>query len=329
MRQVRAQGKRAAPRRAAGKTAKRVSKAPSRKRAAPNVRGKARGKARGRKLSAARVWERRIEGWRRFFIRHAYLRSYAALAALTLGAYGLWTSGVVERTGSFVSAKTHQVVMDAGFTVTRITVAGHVETSPGEVMAALDVEHGAAIFDLDLSELQARVEALDWVSHATIVRALPGTIHVTIVERQPFALWQNNGVLYVISEDGSPITSAAVERFSHLRHVVGVGAGSQAASLFAVLETVPGISPRIRYAVRVSDRRWDLYFDSGVVVQLPERDMVAALEALASYEKEYRLLARAIETVDLRLDDRIVIRPRSDTPDQSPAFSLPAAERET
>ncbi len=317
MRQIRGQTKRAAPKR----TAKRGARTSPKRTARP--------KTRGRKFSFARVWERRVEGWRRFFLRHSYLRSYAVLAALTIGAYGVWASGLASRGGDFISAQTHQAVVEAGFTVARITISGHTETSPSEVMNALDVAHGAPIFDLDLGDLRARVESIDWVARATVVRALPGTLHVTIEERQPYALWQNQGVLQVISEDGAVIASAPVGRFSHLRHVVGMGAQVQAAALFSAIDAVPELSPRVRYAVRVSDRRWDLHFDSGVVVQLPERDMEAALGALVAYENDFRLLARAIDTVDLRIDDRIVVRPRSDHPGQRPAFSLPAVETET
>ncbi len=260
-------------------------------------------------------------------MRHAYLRMYAALAALTIGIYAIWAAGLLGHTGNFVSRQTTAVMVAAGFTVQRVTFSGHMETNPGEVMDAMAVEIGMPIFAVDLGEARARVESLDWVEHATVVRALPGTIHVSIGEREPYAVWQHQGALYVIGESGAVIRGADVAAYSHLPHVVGEGAGREARALHEAMETVPELIPRVRYAVRVSDRRWDLHFDSGVVVQLPEQDLGQALVSLAHYESDYRLLARAIDEVDLRLDDRIVIRPRLD-PD-SPAFTLPAAERET
>jgi len=319
MRQVTGRGRRASPKRAAKRTTKRATKSPARKKAAP--------KSRGRKLSAARVWERRIDGWRRYFLRHAYLKNYAMLAALTIGVYGLWATGIIGRTGEFVATKTTDLTVEAGFTVQRVTFSGHMEISPSEVMDAMAVEIGSPIFAVDLGEAQARIEALDWVGRATVVRALPGTIHVSIEEREPYAVWQFQGELHVITADGSIISGANVEAYSQLPHVVGVGAEREARGLFEAMETVPQIAPRVRYAVRVSDRRWDLHFDSGVVVQLPERQLTDALVALAEYESEYRLLARAIDEVDLRLDDRIVVRPRADG--DGPAFSLTTTERET
>jgi cell division protein FtsQ len=279
-------------------------------------------------MSAARVWERRIDGWRRSFMRNPWLKNYAVLAGLTIFAYVLWSTGVVGRTSAFVSQKTTQVMVSAGFSVQRITFSGHMETSPRQVMDAMGVDIGAPIFAVNLNETRARIESLDWVGHATVVRALPGTIHVSIDEREPYAIWQNDGELHVISEDGTVIPSADVDAYSQLPHVVGAGADREAHHLFQAMETVPQLAPRVRFAVRVSDRRWDLHFDSGVVVQLPESHVDHALASLAQYESEYRLLARAIDEVDLRLDDRIVIRPRGDGED-GPAFALPTAERET
>jgi cell division protein FtsQ len=260
-------------------------------------------------------------------MRNTWLRNYAVLAAVTIGIYGVWATGIAGRTGDFIGAQVTAATVQAGFTVQRVTFSGHLETSPGDVIDAMGVEIGAPILTVDLREARARIESLDWVDRATVVRALPGTIHVEIAEREPFAVWQSQGVLHVISADGSVIGSADAEAFSHLPHVVGSGAEREARGLFEAMETVPQIAPRVRYAVRVSDRRWDLHFDSGVVVQLPEDELGAALEALARYESEYRILARAIDEVDLRLGDRIVVRPETDG--DGPQFALTSTERET
>lgn len=337
--------KKAAPKRPTKRTTKRGAKAAAKrtskrapKRAAPKTARKSIRKtatkrktaSRRNKVSFARTWERRIEGWRRFFIRHSYMKAYAVLAAGFVALYAIWASGIVGQTGNYISEQTRNATLAAGFTVQRITLEGYEETSASEVIAALDLEYGTPIFDLNLGDLQARVEALDWVHKATVIRALPGRVHVIIEERTPFALWQNQGIFRVVSLDGGVITGAEVGRFSQLPQVVGIGAATEASDLFDAMSTVPELGPRVRSAVRVSNRRWDLHFNSGVIVQLPEQNIVQALEALASYESEHRLLARAISVVDLRLEDRIVVRPRIAAPSQSPVMSpRTRLERET
>ncbi len=299
------------------KTTKR--RAPSKKKASPRRRGK--------QPTAARVWERRIEGWRRFLGRHAYLRTYALLSVATIALYGVWASGFVERSLHYADEQAQLTLINAGFTVQRITIEGQDQTSPGAVMDALEIEYGDAIFGINLDEMRARVEELDWVDRAIIVRALPGSIHVIIEERQAFAVWQRDGAFRVIAANGDVIETARADQYAHLPQVIGAGANHGAGDLFLAVNATPILAPRVRYAVRVGDRRWDLHLDNGVVVKLPEVDLGGALRALVDYDQEHRLLARAVSIVDMRLADRIVVTPSDDG--EGLASELPDFERET
>ncbi len=304
-----------------GPTRKKATKrrVPSTKKAAPKRRGKA--------PTAARVWERRIEGWRRFFGRHAYLRGYALLCVATIALYGIWASGFVGRSVEFADAQAQAALVSAGFTVQRITIEGQDQTSPGAVMDALEIEYGDAIFGIDLSDMRDRVEDLDWVERATIVRSLPGNIHVIITEREPFAVWQLDQEFHVITEDGNEIASADANHYAHLPQVVGAGANLTAHEFLVAVDAIPALAPRVRYAVRVGDRRWDLHLDNGVVVMLPETGLNSALHELVDYDEEHRLLARAVRIVDMRLEDRIVVTPTDD--EGGLGTPLPDIERET
>ncbi|MCH7555160.1 MAG: cell division protein FtsQ, partial [Proteobacteria bacterium] len=56
-------------------------------------------------------------------------------------------------------------------------------------------------------------------------------------------------------------------------------------------------------------RRWNLRLDNGVDVELPEAGINAAWRRLADIERRHRLLSRDITAIDLRLPDRLVVRP--------------------
>ena len=90
--------------------------------------------------------------------------------------------------------------------------------------------------------------------------------------------------------------------------MVGPGASRAAASLFQMLATEPQLGQRVVNAVRVRDRRWDLDFDNGVTVRLPEDGVADAWAKLAQLEREQKILGRDIAGVDLRLADRVVVR---------------------
>jgi cell division protein FtsQ len=68
------------------------------------------------------------------------------------------------------------------------------------------------------------------------------------------------------------------------------------------------ILPRIRGLVRIGERRWDIVLDRNQRILLPERAPLKALERMIALEQAQDLLARDIFTVDLRIDQRPVLR---------------------
>ena len=169
---------------------------------------------------------------------------------------------------------------------------------------------------LNAREARRRVEEIAWVKQAEVLRLLPDSIKVKVTERPPFAVWQWQGDLSVIDAEGVVIGPASQDDYAALPLVVGTGANKEAAALFELLARWPALRPRMRAAVRVADRRWNIRLFNGVDIRLPEVGVAAALDELAALEESYGLLQRDIAAVDLRLSDRITIR-----------LSHPAAEQ--
>jgi cell division protein FtsQ len=70
----------------------------------------------------------------------------------------------------------------------------------------------------------------------------------------------------------------------------------------------PALFARVRDAVRVRDRRWDIELDNGMTVRLPEQGADVAWRHLAIMDREQKLLDKALVSIDLRLPDRTVVR---------------------
>ena len=73
-----------------------------------------------------------------------------------------------------------------------------------------------------------------------------------------------------------------------------------------------GLKERIAAIVRVGDRRWNLSLKNGTDVMLPEGAEQAALTRLMELQTQHQLLDRPLAVVDMRLPDRLVLRPRSE-----------------
>jgi len=237
---------------------------------------------------------------------------------LLLGAVGgvVLVTGLLAVTGKLSDIKDSagasllRLAHDKGFIVRSVTVSGRSVVKAGDVLAALDIERGDDILSLDLGAARERLMSLSWVQSATVERRLPDSIHVTLVERRPMALWQTEGKMHLVDQNGIAIVGegAQLALYAKLPLIVGDDAPKFAAELIDLLAREPSIGTRVQAAVRVSKRRWNLKLDNGVEIRLPEEGVEAAFDRLAALERTERLLSRDITVVDMRQADRLVVR---------------------
>lgn len=200
-----------------------------------------------------------------------------------------------------------------GLRVRSIVVEGRQKTPETALRTALGVGPGDPILNLSLPRAKTRIEAIQWVQRATVERRLPGTVVVHLVERRPFAVWQHDGRFVLIDRDGNIVTDSDVSAFAgQVPLVVGLGAPQAAAALLDVLATQPTLMARVAAAVRVGERRWNLRMVNGVTVLLPESAAPQALARLLDLQATHALLDRPLQSIDLRLPDRLVLRPAPD-----------------
>ncbi|MFX4223438.1 MAG: FtsQ-type POTRA domain-containing protein [Thalassobaculum sp.] len=139
-----------------------------------------------------------------------------------------------------------QLTADAGLRVDDVLVVGREQTDPGALLEKVGVERGMAILGIDLADMRDRVVSLPWVKEARIERRLPDTLHVTLVERRPLALWQRGRDFTLVDQDGVTIDNQDVRQFHNLPIVIGEEAPERAAAALAMLSGEPELGPRVR-----------------------------------------------------------------------------------
>src|SRR5512144_23953 len=236
--------------------------------------------------------------------------SATLLAVLSGAAWLTWQAGVPQRAGASAVRSLVGVSADAGFVVRDIFVVGRDSTPKATLLQALAVGTGMPILAIDLEAARARIQALPWVRQASVRRVLPATIVVEIFERRPLALWQHDRKFALIDEEGQIILRGDdVARYSDLMVVVGEDAAPHAKALVRMLATEPELMRRVKAAVRVGGRRWNVHLAHGIDVKLPEQDPEVAWRRLAEYQRRYGVLDKQVRTVDLRLSDRLTVLP--------------------
>jgi cell division protein FtsQ len=195
-----------------------------------------------------------------------------------------------------------------GFPIRTVDVSGVKELTKDEVLTASGMGPSGSLLFLNVDQVRKNVKSLPLVAEATVRKLYPDRVNIQVVEREPFALWQKDGVVHVISVDGTIIDELRDKRYLKLPHVVGENAYKYVRDYVALLDQLPEFSSEIRAGVLVSERRWNLKLNNGVEVKLPEKQPVEALRQLFKLNKEARVLSKDIISVDLRVDGRAAFR---------------------
>ena len=146
------------------------------------------------------------------------------------------------------------------------------------------------------------------IREASVRKLYPGEIAINLVEREPYALWQVKGDLFLIAQDGTVIDKMDDGRFAYLPLVVGPDANKRAKDYIALLGEAGSFGSRIRAGSLVAGRRWNLKLDTGADIRLPEQGAGAALKRLASLEQDFRISEKDLIAIDMRQPDRVTMR---------------------
>jgi cell division protein FtsQ len=245
------------------------------------------------------------------FVERLPRRAGLAATLLLLAAstsLGIVKGGHLEQFLTTVSDMRNALANSAGFRITSVAINGRRQLTQDEVLAIGGVNGRSSLLFLDAASVREKLKADAWISEATVLKLYPGQLRIDITERTPFALWQHDGRLFVISQDGAVLQNYVADRFLKLPLVVGKGAETRARDFLALLAHYPQINAVTKAATLVGGRRWNLRLNDGLDVRLPENDVGNALATLSKLDKDEHLFSKDIVAIDLRLPDRLVVQ---------------------
>jgi len=232
----------------------------------------------------------------------------AALVILASIIYGTIQGDHVPTVVAAFKQARDQAANAAGFRITSVMLSGNVHVTREEVLAIAGVAGTSSLLFLDVAAVRERLKTNPWIADATVLKLYPGELQLSIAERQAFALWQKDGRVSVIADDGTVLEPYIAPSLVRLPLVVGRGAETRAKVFLAVLDRYPAIRDQVRASVLVGERRWNLRLRNGLDIRLPEADTASALERLVKLERETKLTTRDITAIDMRLSDRVTVR---------------------
>lgn len=227
-------------------------------------------------------------------------------------------AGVTDRAGQQLA----QMAGDAGFEVKRVEVRGLENVNELKVYEIVLAERDRAMPLVDLAGLRDELMQFGWIGDARVSRQLPDTLIVDIVERIPHAVWDDGKQLAMIDREGRVLEKVDDPRSVDLPLISGKNANKRAASLDDLMDEAPALEPMVKEAKWIGNRRWDLVFQSGETLALPEGTDAAkaAYVTFARMEGINRLLGKGVSYFDLRDPERAYFRlPREGTREGNPS----------
>src|SRR5260370_5980496 len=91
----------------------------------------------------------------------------------------------------------------SGLRVGAIALTGNHHVSREEVLASAGITGATSLVFLAVEEARERLKRNPWIADATLLKLYPRELQITIKEREPFALWQKQGHVTVIADDGT------------------------------------------------------------------------------------------------------------------------------
>lgn len=245
-------------------------------------------------------------------LRRAVTWSILGLGGAVAIATASWF-GVPAAIGTAMADTTGQM----GLRVEQVDITGIKRMNRETVYAVALEEQPKAMLRVDLELIRQRLLAYGWIADAYVSRRLPDRLLIHIVEREPAAIWQNGGSLTLIDAKGVPLEPVDRNRMPDLPLVIGPGADRQEAAYQRLLAAAPALKPRVKAATWVGNRRWDLTFDTGETLALPQDNAAAALVKFAELDGARSLLGKGWLRFDMRDPAKLVARKPGDDMEQA------------
>ena len=206
-----------------------------------------------------------------------------------------------------------------GFKIDDIVITGRDKTAKQDILNALQLSRETNILNLDLHDLQQKVEQLPWVRHAVVKRRFfPNIIQIDIRERQVQSIWQLDHKFRPIDGEGNVIEADYTPDHPILL-IVGEGAPENITALMKSITDDQNIFERIKVANYISGRRWNIVLDNvenGITVKLPEKHIDEAWKKLLKFNTTQGLLKRKLTIIDLRFPNKVIVKLGKMTPEE-------------
>ena len=165
---------------------------------------------------------------------------------------------------------------------------------------------GKNIFFLSEKLLLERIDKFNFIENITIKKKYPSIINIKFKTTNLIAIIYLDQKKYFIGQNGNFILAKQISNEKKLPTVFGKLTPDDYISLQTkLLNQKIDTNQIIKYYFH-KNKRWDLYFANGTVIQLPNKNISKALNLFKEFKLNNKIEIKTI--VDLRIQNRLILR---------------------
>lgn len=229
--------------------------------------------------------------------------------SIVLTLFALYFFGIFKEVHEFATEKLYSITKSYGFKLENVVIKGNKRLEVKHIINSINARYGIPILSINLSKVRETLLKNEWVKVGVVERKLPNTLIISIIEREPIAIWQNEYKHYLISDDGK-IMNLEPNVKGNFITVLGSNAVVQVPNLIKQLSSYKELQKEIIFAIRQGQRRWDLILKAEatkdqITVKMPEEGFKEALSFLNKLYSENKIFNQSYKSIDLRDNKKV------------------------
>ena len=200
------------------------------------------------------------------------------------------------------------------FTFNNIVVSGNNHLEEEEIKNAVYMREGENLFKLSFDELESRIKRIRWIEKMSIRKQFPHTVMINIEEAVPTALLRFDRRLFLIASNGKVLEEMGEQSTSFLPVIVGMDPEKDTGGILEALKLIDALDEKNvlsgKESINIMSKPFGLLVNmDGESVKIGYGNYREKLERWKELESEIRKKNIAVDYVDLRFKNKVIVKP--------------------
>lgn len=200
------------------------------------------------------------------------------------------------------------------FLLKTIQVYDNSNLEESEVIDALNIREGESLLRISFDELESRLKNIAWIKKVLFRKQFPDTLMVKIEEAVPKALLSLNKRMFLIDGKGNILEEFKDKSTPFLPVIIGINPKTDRGGILEALKLVAAMSKRDAFSDKelkeIMLKSYGLAMNlDGEFVKVGLGRYAEKLDRWQEIEPEIRKRNIAINYIDLRFKDKVIVKP--------------------